>query len=576
MILFDKTYPKTLATLADTLTGSAIQIWSFDDRQTRAATEAAFAARGIQARCRSAYKPLVCAFREEIDTQGLIAADITYPRHPAAGDKRFLLESYPLSALFPAVAFSFTADEVRDAQPEYLCRLSYDDGRKVDLRVIAPNRRHQDYSANDVLSPCGWLDIDGQAAAITTEFEALFHDAMQAIATGPWEREPYFPELNISVSLPASDEDLGYGDEVLSLTEALHEDFYFSCLELFQRRSGKPTGARDLQPGQIVPEIRTGETVCVKVEIRPLDATSVSDYHQDLATADRPLSQVQIAEELAKIGGVEFHAQSVAGRQIAARYHAGTGRAIIISAGQHANETTSPIGCLLAAQDLAAQGAHFVISPLENPDGYALHQRLIADNPRHMHHAARYTALGDDLEYRTGERLYEKAIRLEAEKICPALLHVNCHGYPSHEWTRPLSGYIPRAFEMWTVPKGFFLVLRHAKGWSDAARALMQSVTAALNDVEGLLAYNQAQIALFNIHAGETGFEIMNGFPVLISEDPRHNLPMTLITEYPDETIYGDAMRAGHAAQQATVLTAYQALQDLDTALMPSQDAPTA
>lgn len=573
MILFEQTYAKTLASLADTVTGTCVSIWSFDDRATRLGAEATFAARGIKARCRSAYKPLVCAFREEVDTDGLIAADITYPRHKAAGDNRFLLESYPLSALFPAVVFTFTAGDVSDEQPRYLCRLSYADGRKVNLPVAAPNRRHQDYSGNEVLSPCGWLDIDGQAAELTTEYEALFHDTMQAIAAGPWEREPYFPELNITVTLPARDEDLGYGDEVLSLSEALHEDFYFSCLELFQRRSGKPTGARDLQPGQIVPEIRAGDAVSVKVEIRPLDATSISGHHQDLATADHPLSQVQIAEELAKIDGHEFHAHSVAGRQITARYHAGKGRAIIISAGQHANETSSPIGCLLAAQELAAKGAHFAISPLENPDGYALHQRLIADNPRHMHHAARYTALGDDLEYRTGERLFEKAIRIEAEKICPALLHVNCHGYPSHEWTRPLSGYIPRMFEMWTVPKGFFLVLRHGAGWADAARALMQSVTTALHDVEGLLAYNQAQIALFNIHAGETGFEIMNGFPVMISEDPRHNLPMTLITEYPDETIYGDAMRAAHAAQRATVLAAYQALQDLDASLIPAPDA---
>jgi hypothetical protein len=34
------------------------------------------------------------------------------------------------------------------------------------------------------------------------------------------------------------------------------------------------------------------------------------------------------------------------------------------------------------------------------------------------------------------------------------------------------------------------------------------------------------------------------------------DVPMTLITEYPDETIYGDAFRLAHSTQMATVLAA--------------------
>ncbi len=130
---------------------------------------------------------------------------------------------------------------------------------------------------------------------------------------------------------------------------------------------------------------------------------------------------------------------------------------MMISAGQHANETTGIVGALRAANRLAARkGAHFTISPQENPDGYEIHKRLCVLQPHHMHHASRYTALGDDLEYRSGESLFEKAIRVEAEALTNAKLHVNLHGYPSHEWTRPLSGYVPRSFAMWTLPKGFF------------------------------------------------------------------------------------------------------------------------
>ncbi|MGM8850674.1 peptidase M14 [Salinicola halophyticus] len=586
MILFEKHYPATLDRLVAEFTGRRLETWTFDDRETRRAAEAALASRGIAARCRSAYKPLVCAFREEIATEGLTSVEIVYPRHPGAKSSRFLLESYPLSALYPTIDFHFEAGEISEAVPIYRLRLRYADGRDEPLEVLAPNRLHLDFADEQALSPCGWQIVEGAASHLTTVYEQLFVEAMTAIREAEWEtrngsgeryleelylEEPFFEELNITATLPIADEPLGYADEVLSLREALHEEFYFSLLEVFQRRSGRPLGDRHLQPGQIVPEIRFGTAYAVKVETRPYDRESISSHREPLVAVARPLSQVQIGEELATLGGSGFHAMSVAGRRLEGRYLAGSDRAMIISAGQHANETSSPAGTLQAAAVLAARdGAHFTLCPLENPDGYALHQRLIADNSRHMHHAARYTALGDDLEYREGEALHEKAIRVEAERLTNALLHINLHGYPAHEWTRPLSGYIPRGFEMWTLPKGFFLVLRHTPGWADASRALIEAVTLALNEVPDLRAFNDRQIALFERHAGDTGFEMINGFPCLISEDDRHRVPMTLITEYPDETIYGPAFQAGVAAQRASVLAAYDALQALPDELLAS------
>jgi hypothetical protein len=249
---------------------------------------------------------------------------------------------------------------------------------------------------------------------------------------------------------------------------------------------------------------------------------------------------------------------------VRATYRKGSDAAMMISAGQHANETTGVVGALRAANRLAArEGAHFTISPQENPDGYEIHKRLCALQPHHMHHAARYTALGDDLEYRSGEGLYEKVIRVEAEKRTDAKLHVNLHGYPSHEWTRPLSGYVPRSFAMWTLPKGFFLIIRHHASWEKEAEELIDRVTKHLAAVDGLVAYNNAQIRLFEQHAGETGFRIINGFPCLVGVDDRHTVPLTLITEYPDETIYGSAFVNGHTAQMETVLACYDALQVL-------------
>ena len=564
MILFERHFNRTLDTLASSLRAETVEIWSFDDRARRRAAEAAFAARGIRAQCHSAYKPLVCAFRDRIDSSGLLRVDIRYPRHPEAGDRRFLLESYPLAALFPDVDFHFTEGAQSRDLPCYQLRLSYSDGRQMDLQVLAPNHVHRDYSGNAALSPCGWLIADGQAQALETEYEQLFHQTMQAISAGDWGKEPFFEELNIAVCLAAEDEDLGYGDEVLSLAEALHEDLYFSALEFFGRFAGHSALDRHLQPGQIVPQVSQGPTPSVRLELRPYDRQAQAGRMQDLETAGQALSPRQIETELSQIQGEPFQATSVAGRRICAVHVKGSDRGVIISAGQHANETSSPVGTLRAAKQLALRpGAHFTLCPLENPDGYALHQRLIRDNPRHMHHAARYTALGDDLEYRQGAALHEKAIRLEAEARIPALLHLNLHGYPAHEWTRPLSGYIPRGFAAWTIPKGFFLVMRHGRGWQIAARHLMDDVTRQLGAVPGLCEFNHAQITLFERHAGDSGFEMLNGFPVLISEDHRHRIPMTLISEYPDETVYGASFRAGHEAQMATVLAAYDALQSL-------------
>lgn len=75
--------------------------------------------------------------------------------------------------------------------------------------------------------------------------------------------------------------------------------------------------------------------------------------------------------------------------------------------------------------------------------------------------------------------------------------------------------------------------------------------------------YNNEQIALFEKHAGETGFRIINGFLCLLSVDDRHMVPMTLITEYPDEAIYDNDFIRGYTAHMKTVLSAYDALQCL-------------
>ncbi len=570
-LIFERSFERTLSQLvANAKAGQNFEAWTFDDRQSRQDAERRLKEMGVQARIRSAYKPLVNAFLEEIDLQDVNAIEIRYPVHPDAPENRFRLEAYPLAAMVGNREIAFVARA--DSEFHYDVLLKTGAGGERRWKVPVPNRVHIDAAGETSVSPTGWLVRDGNAAGerLLTDYEELFEATIAAITRYDWgATEPYFEELNIRVALPASDETLPLGDEVMSLREALHEDFYFSLLEFFQKKSGRPLGDRGLKPGQIVPQIlQSSGGITAKVETQPLSSRYWDGAKQQIETATEPLAAQQIEAELGRIGGEAFEAGTRSGRTVKARYIKGSDAAVMISGGQHANETTGGAGALRAARQLArVAGAHFTISPLENPDGYALHQRLRKDSPRHMYHAARYTALGDDLEYRTqdnaGPYLYEKKIRFEAEALSGAQLHVNLHGYPAHEWTRPLSGYVPRNFAMWTLPKGFFLIARYHAGWATQAEQLLDKVTKHLGTIPGLLDYNDRQIALYEIHAGETGFRIINGFPCLADIDDRHTVPMTLITEYPDETIYGEAFVAGHTAQMETVLSAYRAWQEI-------------
>ena len=443
--IFDQTFERTLdALVAKAEPGQSFEAWTFDDAKSRRETEERLKKKGICARIRSAYKPLLFTFLEEINLDGVDAIEVRYPVHENAPANRFRLEAYPLAALVGDAKLDFIARE--DDSFHYEVTLSRR-GKTETLKVLAPNRVHTDIVGETNVSPTGWFRLAGDASGerLETDYEQLFEAAISAVANHGWGgEEPYFEELNIRVTHPAEDLPLSVGDEVVSLREALHEDFYFSLLEFFQKKSGRPLGDRGLKPGQIVPEIVKSEgEITLHIETRPLTTAFLDGGEQPIDEAREPVAAGQLAELLEEIGGEAFQARSRSGRVLSARYVAGSDAAVMISGGQHPNETTGIVGAIRGARKLAdRKGAHFTISPLENPDGYALHQRLRVDNPRHMHHAARYTALGDDLEYRTPENsaahLNEKEIRFKAQEMSGASLHVNLHGYPSHEWTRPL------------------------------------------------------------------------------------------------------------------------------------------
>jgi hypothetical protein len=559
-----RTYPRTLANILRDLptrlgAGEMAEIWCFEDEGARRDAETRLKAAGVTARIRSAYKPLVHAFLEDLPRNGLKAVHIAVPVVPEAAEGRFELEAYPLSAMLGRATLAF---EAGSRGLDHAVTLIGDDGREHRHIVFAPNVVRVDHSGARILVPSGWLRI-GRAGEppridepVACEIETVFLDVMAAIAAHPFATtEPQFERLVIEAAIPAIQKPLGFGDEVADTVEALHEEFYFSLLEFFARRSGRADNARDLRPGQIVPLIRSTDgpaSVSVRLESFSADEFTYVDDGRSFDLCEQPLTPERIAAGVAALNGERFSARSREGRVVTGTFCDGEGPGVAISGGQHANEATGIVGALRAAAALKARGRRFAVTPLENPDGYALHFRLRRDNPAHMHHAARYTALGDDLGHRwdqSGE-IFELAARHEAFARSGARLHINLHGYPSHEWTRPFTGYVPRNFALWAVPKGFFLVIRHQEGWGEFARRFTPRLAHRLAaELPEMLALNARQMAAYQAHVGRIPFAVIAGIPCQIGGSARATAPIEFITEYPDETIAGEAFRLGQECQ---------------------------
>ncbi|GAA3997466.1 M14 family metallopeptidase [Comamonas faecalis] len=559
--------------------GTFVEGWLFESAPARRNAERQLARAGVHARLHSAYKPLLHHVIEQVDTQGLAHMHITCPTPRHGPARRFALEAYPLARLLPegAVTLATRADN----DPWYELQLQWQDGRAHRERIFAPNRVHSDATGAPTLSPTGWLRIGTRAGAAdlvdareATDCEQAFEHAVHCIAAHAWPaQEPYFEQLQIDLHLPAGELALPWAGETVSLLEAMHEELYFSLLEHFQKRSGRAPGDRRLQPGQIVPQVHGGaaqphmRVQTVRFDAPAQDAQNHSSWHaatdgQPLDTLDRPPSPQRIAALLQSWGGMHFGAPTRQGRRVAGLYHAGSDHPVLISGGQHANETSGVVGALRAAQALrSTSGAHFALMPLENPDGYALHHQLCRKHPHHMHHAARYSALGDDIEYRETPPLLERLARQQALALSGAQLHVNLHGYPAHEWTRPLSGYVPRGFEAWMLPKGFFLILRCHGGWQARGRSLLLQVCERLHALlPALQDFNARQRALYERHAGPLPFEVIAGIACM-QVQTAHDAPVTLISEFPDETVDGEDFVFAHTVQMHTVLAAVQVWQ---------------
>ncbi|MBW6454599.1 MAG: hypothetical protein K0A98_01825, partial [Trueperaceae bacterium] len=251
---------------------------------------------------------------------------------------------------------------------------------------------------------------------------------------------------------------------------------------------------------------------------------------------------------------------------------------LLVSARQHANEATSTQAVLRwldvwLRDPTLHRRANLVLHPLENPDGARLHAACCVLAPNHMHHAARYTAFGADLQANPrvrGEVIAESLMRHDAARRWRPIAHLNDHGYPAHVWIRSLSGFVPRGFGDWAMPTGHLTILTTHASDERAADELRERLAAAagiaLRTDAGAHALTQAQVARSARYqdAPAARATLRSGLPFwlghrpqatgddapqpIVRDGPDRRSPLhalaplvTLITEVPDETVDGEA-----------------------------------
>lgn len=220
-------YQQTIATTGSSLVeqikqdphdwqDKAVELWLFEGVRARQALTEQLNALGVQVVIRSAYKPLVHWFAEEVHATGLgqnlSAIEIRYPVDSSTDRLRFLSEAYPLDVLCPGVSPSWVALDP-SAEHEYQVLLTYEDGVARSFNVFAPNEQIKDHLGCDTLAPTGYLKVMNQSTGqvlkslvLQTEIQIAYQSIMQAIKSYAWgTQEPYFERLHVRVDLPGSE-----------------------------------------------------------------------------------------------------------------------------------------------------------------------------------------------------------------------------------------------------------------------------------------------------------------------------------------------------------------------------------
>ncbi|ULH17052.1 zinc carboxypeptidase (plasmid) [Deinococcus sp. KNUC1210] len=550
-------------------------------RETLRATVRDLLPGSLNVRVRSAYKAGYFWLTEEVrPVWQRTQADrvvVWVPPGPPGSAGRFLQELYPAAALFEREGIEGVFEQ--GSGPAYVAAL-YRQGVQVwQSECAVPVQPRLSLDGREVLTPTGWLTVRDGAHTLIDErlptdadlfWEWYCAQVIPRVLELADERPglPVFRSLSVIAQLSEPDLGLDVLSERVSMTEALAEEVYFGTVDALKHHLGAAANSRTLMSGSIAPVVVAASnlngwaTVTLSewgdVEFPPAvdPATTLAQVAGEPASdflkingPPPPVQTWRAARAQAEKHRAEWHipATSVEGRPIPAVVGSGSSRAggVLLTGGQHANETTGPVAAVQFIGALAAAPVPFAVLPLENPDGASLHRALIRFNPAHMHHAARYTSLGDDLELRlrVGDRRWEAAGRQWAAQTVGATLHLNLHGYPAHEWVRPYSGYAPFGFESWALPAGFMTIVWFHPGYAPAARELADAIARRLVQHPDLVEQTGRACRAGAAHSLKPHYELIRGLPFILAEHPGALCPITVITEAPDETIYGEEFR---------------------------------
>ena len=176
---------------------------------------------------------------------------------------------------------------------------------------------------------------------------------------------------------------------------------------------------------------------------------------------------------------------------------------ILIMGRQHANEVSSTSHILRLGELLATDPAYkailkkvnVVLCPVMNPDGAQMAYELQKLTPTWMLHAGRYSALGMDITSRAAGLLPEAEVEGRLWRQWLPDIYLNPHGYPSHEWVQPFSGYVAPGFRAYWSSRGWYTMLSslrdpRAPNQAVATAALREAIVREINGSADVRAMN--------------------------------------------------------------------------------------
>jgi hypothetical protein len=265
-----------------------------------------------------------------------------------------------------------------------------------------------------------------------------------------------------------------------------------------------------------------------------------------------------------------------------------------INCRHHANEVSSTNAGLKLSYLLATRPqlreflkkANVVINPMENVDGMVILEEMLKLTPTDKLHGGRYNSAGREYyeEYFNPETPFREA------KVKPAIwkrwlpdICVDDHGFPSHEWEQPFSGYAPFRFREWWIPRAlFYFYLPHLEERGGSSRrgnseVLKNWMIRAISKEKEILRWNQTfserYVAYRKRWSGRDrqSKDLIPCFPLQrrfrktnYSYRYPHITAIDFITEVADETVQGKFLSTCVNAHLQTNLSILKLLSSFD------------